>query len=175
VLADDRLAAAAGVACERGVIVDDCGRTSDPAIVAAGDCTARSLRGGGLLRLESVHNAVELGKAAAAALMGRSRPFQGAPWFWSDQHDVKLQMTGLSQGHDHVVTRGDLFRPSFSAYYYRAGKLVAVDSLNRIADHMTARRLLDQGVSPAPDEVADERVDLARLAKERAPNPTGPA
>ena len=99
---DDRLAAAAGLACDRGIIVDDCSRTSDAAIVAAGDCTARRLPDGRLLRLESVQNAVEQGKSAAAALMGRERPFRAAPWFWSDQYDIKLQMVGLSHGYDQV-------------------------------------------------------------------------
>ncbi|MFI4914563.1 MAG: NAD(P)/FAD-dependent oxidoreductase [Steroidobacterales bacterium] len=166
VLPDDRLAAAAGLACERGIIVDDCARSSDPAIVAAGDCTARRLPDGGLLRLESVQNAVEQGKSAAAALLGHERPFRAAPWFWSDQYDVKLQMVGLSHGYDRVVSRGDLAKPAFSAYYFRGERLLAVDSLNRGQDHMTARRLLDQGISPTHAQVADEGFDLQGLLKQ---------
>jgi 3-phenylpropionate/trans-cinnamate dioxygenase ferredoxin reductase subunit len=171
VLPDDRLAAAAGLACERGIIVDDYARTDDPAIVAAGDCTARRQRGGGLVRLESVNNAVEQGKSAAAALLGRARPLQGAPWFWSDQHGVKLQMVGLSHGYDEVVTRGDLAKPAFSAYYFRAGRLVAVDSLNRVHEHMMARKLLDQEAEVTPARAADADFDLQQLLRE----PTTPA
>ena len=89
--------------------------------MAAGDCTARRLADGRLLRLESVQNAVEQGRSAAAALMGRERPFVAAPWFWSDQYDVKLQMVGLSHGYDQVVTRGDLEKPAFSAFYFKTG------------------------------------------------------
>ncbi len=163
---DDRLAAAAGLACERGIIVDDCSRTSDAAMVAAGDCTARRLPDGRLLRLESVQGAVEQGKSAAAALMGRERPFRAAPWFWSDQFDIKLQMVGLSHGYDQVVTRGDLAKPAFSAFYFRAGRLIAVDSLNRIQDHMQAKRLLDHGLSPTPEQVADPLFELQSLLKE---------
>jgi 3-phenylpropionate/trans-cinnamate dioxygenase ferredoxin reductase subunit len=89
VAANDQLAQAAGLECERGIVVDACGRTSDPAIVAAGDCTARRLADGSLLRLESVQNATEQGKCAAAALLGLEKPFTATPWFWSDQYDKK--------------------------------------------------------------------------------------
>ena len=100
-------AAPPGLACDRGIIVDDCSRTSDPRSSRPGTARARRLPDGRLLRLESVQNAVEQGKSAAAALMGRERPFRAAPWFWSDQFDIKLQMVGLSHGYDQVVTRGD--------------------------------------------------------------------
>jgi 3-phenylpropionate/trans-cinnamate dioxygenase ferredoxin reductase subunit len=160
---DDGLAAAAGLECERGIVIDECSRSSDRAIVAAGDCSARRLPDGTLRRLESVQNAVEQGKSAAAALLGRERPFTATPWFWSDQYDLKLQMVGLSHGYDSVVTRGDLERPAFSAYYYRGEKLIAVDSLSRIPDHMLARKLLDAGISPLPEQAADEKFTLQAL------------
>jgi 3-phenylpropionate/trans-cinnamate dioxygenase ferredoxin reductase subunit len=167
VLPDDRLAAAAGLACDRGIIVDGCARTSDAHVVAAGDCTARRLPDGTLLRLESVQNAVEQGKSAAAALLGRERPFRVAPWFWSDQYDCKLQMVGLSAGYDEVLTRGDLAKPAFSAYYFRAGRLIAVDSLSRPGDHLCARKLLDAGLSPTPAQVAAPDFDLNSLLPAR--------
>jgi 3-phenylpropionate/trans-cinnamate dioxygenase ferredoxin reductase subunit len=162
---DDVLAAAAGLVCERGVVVDECSRTSDTRIVAAGDCTARRMPNGELLRLESVQNAVEQGKAAAALLMGREKPFRSTPWFWSDQYDVKLQMVGRSHGYDEVVTRGDQAKPAFSAFYFAQGRLVAVDSLSRVADHMQAKRLLDRGISPTAAQVADPGFDLQSLLK----------
>jgi 3-phenylpropionate/trans-cinnamate dioxygenase ferredoxin reductase subunit len=164
---DDLLARSAGLACERGIVVDDCSRTSDPLIAAAGDCTARRLPSGELVRLESVQNAIEQGKSAAAALMGRTRPFVAAPWFWSDQFDVKLQMVGLSRGYDQVVTRGDLDKPAYSAFYFRSGRLLAVDSLNRISDHMQAKKLLDQGLSLTPEQAADPQFELTSLLKPR--------
>lgn len=166
--ANDQLAVAAGIYCERGVIVDGCSRTSDPRIVAAGDCTARRRDDGTLLRLESVQNAVEQGKSAAAALMGRDKPFMAAPWFWSDQYDVKLQMVGLSHGYDTVVTRGDIDKPAFSAYYFRDGRLIAVDSLSRPGDHMQARKFLDRGLSPTPQQASDPSFDLAALLQPAA-------
>jgi 3-phenylpropionate/trans-cinnamate dioxygenase ferredoxin reductase subunit len=166
ILPNSELAEAAGLECERGIVVDACSRTSDPAIVAAGDCTARRLADGGLLRLESVQNAVEQGKSAAAALLGKERPFTASPWFWSDQYDVKLQMVGLSAGHDNLVLRGDPATQNFSVFYYRADKLIAVDSVNRPNDHMPARKLLQLGLSPTPAQAADPDFALADLYRD---------
>jgi 3-phenylpropionate/trans-cinnamate dioxygenase ferredoxin reductase subunit len=160
---EDALAQAAGLQCERGVVVDDCARSSDPRIVAAGDCCARRQADGTLLRLESVQNAVEQGMSAAMSLLGLARPMKAAPWFWSDQYDARLQMVGLSQGYDQVVTRGEVARLAFSAFYYRGGRLLAVDSLNDVPMHMLGRRLLDRGISPTPAQAADASFDLHGL------------
>ena len=95
VLPNVELAAAAGLACANGIVVDEHGRTSDPAIFAAGECTSHPNRfAGGRARLESVQNAVDQAKAVAAAILGRPQPYDEVPWFWSDQYEVKLQMVG---------------------------------------------------------------------------------
>ncbi|MBI4986427.1 MAG: FAD-dependent oxidoreductase, partial [Rhodocyclales bacterium] len=163
ILPDADLAQAAGIACDRGIVVDACSRTSDPAVVAAGDCTARRLDDGDLRRLESVHNAVEQGKSAAAALVGQEHPFGASPWFWSDQYDVKLQMVGLAAGHERVVLRGDPATRKFSVFYYSGDKLIAVDSVNRPEDHLPARKLLDRGIAPTPEQAADPGFALGAL------------
>jgi 3-phenylpropionate/trans-cinnamate dioxygenase ferredoxin reductase subunit len=163
VSANDALARAAGLECEQGIVVDACARTSDPRIVAAGDNTARRLADGSLLRLESVHNATEQAKSAAAALLGQERPFTATPWFWSDQYERKLQMAGLSCGADAWALRGELGGAAFSVFHYRAGRLVAVDSVNDAKVHLLARKLLDAGVSPAPAQAADVGFELAAL------------
>ncbi len=165
VVANDQLARDAGLACDRGIVVDACGRTSDPAIVAAGDCTARRLADGSLLRLESVQNATEQGKSAAAALLGQDRPFNATPWFWSDQYDRKLQMAGLSTGADAWAVRGDMAGGSFSVYHFQGDRLLAVDSVNAAKDHLQARKLLDAGVSPTPWQAGDVSFDLGGLLK----------
>ena len=119
---------------------------------------------GALQRFESVQYAVEGAKAAAAALMGKEKPFVAAPWFWSDQYDVKLQMAGLAGGHDRCVERSS-GAEAFSLFYYRGDRLVAVDSVNRPGEHLLARRLLDAGLSPDPAQVADPGQDLRTLLR----------
>jgi len=163
VTANDSLARAAGIDCDRGIIVDTCARTSVPGVVAAGDCTARRLSDGSLLRLESVQNATEQGRSAAAALMNQERPFVATPWFWSDQYDKKLQMAGLSAGAEQWVVRGAMASGSFSVFHFHGGRLIAVDSVNAGKDHLLARKLLDAGVSPTPAQAADNTFDLAGL------------
>jgi 3-phenylpropionate/trans-cinnamate dioxygenase ferredoxin reductase component len=161
---NDELAAAAGLEVARGIVVDSCGRTSDPHIVAAGDCTVFRRDDGKMLRLESVQNAVEQAKAAAAALLGREKPFDATPWFWSDQYEFKLQMAGLSEGFDVCVERPGS-GAAFSLFYYRDGRLIAVDSVNRPGEHLLARKMLDAGVSPDPALAANPASDLRALLR----------
>lgn len=163
ILPNAELAQAAGIECDGGIVVDACSRSSDASIVAAGDCTARRTEDGGLRRLESVQNAVEQGKSAAFALLSREREFNSAPWFWSDQYEVKLQMVGLTAGFDQVVTRGDPVSRKFSAFYYRVGRLIAIDSLNQPAEHMSGRKLFEKGVFPTPQQAADTGFALNSL------------
>lgn len=102
------IAEAAGLECHDGIVVDECCRTSDPHILAIGDCTNHPNHLlGRRLRLESVHNAQEQAKTAAATLCGKLKPYNQIPWFWSDQYDLKLQIVGLSGDHDQVIIRGD--------------------------------------------------------------------
>lgn len=163
---NDELGVAAGLPCQHGIIVDACARTADPDIVAIGDCTATSVQPGmPLHRLESVQNAVEQAKAGAAALMGVERPFNVAPWFWSDQYDVKLQIVGLSAGYDQMVVRGDASGYKFSVFYFKDGVFLGADSLSRGGDHMAARKMLDRGLAFTPEMAADETFNLAQYVK----------
>ena len=113
------------------------------------------------MRLESVQNAAEQGKSAAAALMGRERPFAGPPWFWSDQHGVKLQMAGQWQGFDEVAIRGSAEARRFTAFYFRGGRLTGADSLDSPLDHMRVRKLLEGSPALTPAQAADEDFNLA--------------
>ena len=160
---NEALARIAGLECERGIVVDECGRTADPAIVAAGDCTVRRRPDGTLLRLESVQGASEGAKAAAAALLGLEKPFTATPWFWSDQFGRKLQMAGLAQGATRSVLRGSLDAPSFSVWHFAGERLIAVDSVDAAKEHLLARKLLDAGASPTPTQAADTAFDPATL------------
>ena len=128
---NDDLAAAAGIACEDGVTVDEHGRTSDPSIYAAGDCTRfPSRRYGRRLRLECVQNAIDQAKAVASEILGKPQHYDPVPWFWSDQYELKLQMAGLSDGYDDARTVGDVAAARFSVEYRKAGRLIAVDAVN---------------------------------------------
>lgn len=167
VAANDALAREAGLDCEHGIVVDEASRTSDPRVVAAGDCTVRRLANGQLQRLESVQNANEQGKSAAAALLGTPRPFTASPWFWSDQYDKRLQIAGLSKGADHWAVRGDMAAgDSFSVFHFQGDRLIAADSINASKDHLMVRKLLDAGKSPTHDQVTDLGFNLADLLKD---------
>jgi 3-phenylpropionate/trans-cinnamate dioxygenase ferredoxin reductase component len=138
---NDDLAAAARLACEDGVVVDEHGRTADPAIYAAGDCTRfPSRRYGRKLRLECVQNAIDQAKAVATAILGKPQTYDPVPWFWSDQYELKLQMAGLSDGYDDAQTVGDVAAARFSVEYRKAGRLIAVDAVNDGRAYMSGRK-----------------------------------
>jgi 3-phenylpropionate/trans-cinnamate dioxygenase ferredoxin reductase subunit len=164
VVPNQELAAAAGLDCGNGIVVDEFARTSDPAIVAAGDCTwHRNRLFEAPQRLESVQNAVDQAKIAAATLLGARQAYAEVPWFWSDQFEVKLQTTGLSGGADAHVLRGTPSNAGFSVYHFAGERLVAVDSVNRPADHMLARRLLAAGTPVSRVQAADTAFELKTL------------
>lgn len=164
VIANVELATQAGIACDNGIVVDEYCRTSDPDIYAAGDVASyRHPFAGSLVRLESVQNAADQGRTIAAHVTGKARPYATVPWFWSDQFDLKLQMVGLIAGCDRVVLRGDMGSNKFSLFHYRGDELRAVDSVNKPADHITGRKLLAAGISPTPQQAADEAFKLNTL------------
>jgi 3-phenylpropionate/trans-cinnamate dioxygenase ferredoxin reductase subunit len=164
ILPDVTLAAAAGLRCDNGVWVDEQCRTSDPNVYAAGDCTNHpSVRYGRRVRLESVDNAVEQAKTAAANICGKPARHEHVPWFWSDQYDVKLQIAGLSEGYEHTVVRGDPDSGSFALYYFAGGELLAVDAINSMRDFMSGKKWLAERKRPDPERVADPSVDLKNI------------
>lgn len=167
VVANSELAESAGLETGNGIFVDQFLMTSAPNIVAIGDCVSFDhWQLGRPVRLESVQNAVDQGKAAAATLLGTREPYREVPWFWSDQGDAKLQMVGLSTDATQSVVRGKPDDGAFSVFHYRDGKLVAIDSVNRAADHMVGRRLMASGLALSPDQAGDESLDLKALLKE---------
>jgi 3-phenylpropionate/trans-cinnamate dioxygenase ferredoxin reductase subunit len=160
-LANMELAAAAGLICENGIVVDEYCRTSDPAVFAAGDCTYHpSLRYEMRVRLESVDNAFEQAKTAALNMLDKPTTHDRVPWFWSDQFDNKLLIVGLSQGHDQQVTRGDPATRSFTVCYLKGGELIAVEAVNHSKDYMAARKLIADRARPNIDKLADPQIAL---------------
>jgi 3-phenylpropionate/trans-cinnamate dioxygenase ferredoxin reductase subunit len=163
VLPNVELAGEAGLPVASGIIVNEHLLTADPDISAIGDCALfESPPFGGSLRLESVQNATDHARCVAARLVGDDKPYDGHPWFWSDQGDDKLQMVGLTTGYDRVVLRGDPAQKAFSAFCYRGDKLVGIESVNRAGDHMFGRRLLAAGGSITAEQAADQHFDLKK-------------
>ncbi|MEO1659887.1 MAG: FAD-dependent oxidoreductase [Pseudomonadota bacterium] len=165
ILPNVELAEAAGIACSNGILTDRDARTNDPRIFAAGDCAARPLvHYGRKGRLESVHNAIEQGKLAAAAIMGKPRPPEDCPWFWSDQYDLKLQIAGLSQGYDETVVRGDPEARKFAVFYLQNGKLIAVDAVNSPPEFLASKKLIMTGAHLAPETLSDTSKSMKEIA-----------
>jgi len=155
------LARDAGLSVSNGIVVDERLRTEDESIYAIGDCADHpNPFAAGRVRIESVQNAVDQAKCVAASIVGRTESYRAVPWFWTDQFDIKLQMAGLSTGCGHVVTRGEPESRKFSVFYFRDGRLAAVDSVNRPGDHLAARKLIATGTLITPQQAADPSVDL---------------
>ncbi len=156
-LANTELAGAAGLDIANGIRVDAGMHTSVPEILAIGDAARFRHEGSGAeVRLESVQNATDQAKLAARSLTGHHETYRAVPWFWSDIGDMKLQMAGLTTGSDRVAMAGKPEDHRFSLFHFRDGRLAAVESVNRPADHMLARRMLAEGFSPPPEAVGDD-------------------
>lgn len=156
------LAETAGLTIDNGIAVDAQGRTSDPHIWAAGDC-ASFPHDGGRLRLESVPNAIDMAECVADNIMGTGREYVPQPWFWSDQYDVKLQITGLNTGYDRVITRKGDKHGAVSFWYFRGSQLLAVDAANDPRAYMIGKRLIDAGKTCDPAAIANPETVLKSL------------
>lgn len=149
------LAAAAGIETGNGIRVDGQMRTSAPDVFAVGDAALyRHWLTGGDARLESVQNATDQAKLAAKTIVGHSGGYGAVPWFWSDIGDMKLQMVGLPTGGDSHVISGDPAENKFSIYHYAGDRLLAIESINKPADHMLGRKMIGAGFSPSREMVA---------------------
>ncbi|MBU3973958.1 MAG: FAD-dependent oxidoreductase [Alphaproteobacteria bacterium] len=169
-LANDGLARAAGLACGNGVVVDEAARTSDPAIWAIGDMTFRPVpvHGGRRHRLESVPNALEQAKQAAAAITGRAAPTPEVPWFWSDQYEIKLQIAGLPDGADRQVVRGDVEGGAFAVFHLAGDRIVCVEAVNAPAEFMAGRQMISRGQAVDALRLADRSVSMKEVAAAQA-------
>jgi 3-phenylpropionate/trans-cinnamate dioxygenase ferredoxin reductase subunit len=151
-----RIAADAGLECEGGIVVDDRCRTSDPLIFAAGDCTRHpSVRYGRRIQLESVDNALEQARVAAAGMCGHHSRHAHVPWFWSDQYKLKLQIVGLSDGFDEVIVRGDPDKPAFSVWYLRKNEVLCMETVNNPLEFMQAGRWIGAHAKVDPQILRD--------------------
>ena len=165
IVPNTELASAAGLDIDNGIVVDDHCRTSDPDIYAVGDCTFHpNAIYGRNLRLESVHNALEQAKTAAANLCGGDASYSQVPWFWSDQYDLKLQIAGLSEGYDDIVIRGNPAERSFSCLYLKDSRLIAIDAINAPRDFVQSKTLIATGEPVEKERLGDPESQLKDLA-----------
>jgi 3-phenylpropionate/trans-cinnamate dioxygenase ferredoxin reductase subunit len=163
-LPETTLAQQAGLAVDNGIVVDAHLRTSDPAILAIGDCSNfPAASDGRRLRLESVQNAGDQARTAAATLLGRAEPYRALPWFWSEQGPLRLQMAGLMPPGGTRHRRSGASAGSFSVLHYEGDRLVCVESVNAPMDHMMARKLLEAGKHPTPAQACDPATPLKSL------------
>lgn len=157
------LAVMAGLDVDNGIVVDEHLTTSDPNISAIGDCASFPASHGQRTRLESVQNATDQARSVAAKLLGTPRPYMNVPWFWSDQGNTKLQIVGLVPGCDEVLVSGDPREHSFSIFCFREKKLVGIESVNRPADHMAGRKLLQTRATVSPEQLVAAKFDVKAL------------
>lgn len=165
ILPNTALAEAAGLEVDNGIVVNDRAQTSDPDIFAAGDCTNHhnpiyDRR----IRLESVQNATDQSRVAAGAACGKEVSYNAVPWFWSEQYDLMLQIAGLSQGYDEIITRGDLDNSrSFAAFYLKSGKVIAVDAINKPQEFMFSKKLIPLQKTVDKTRLADADTPIKEL------------
>lgn len=161
---NSEIAMDAGVACDNGILVDGEARTNIPFVYAVGDCTKRMISPYGYLgRLESVHNAIEQGKQAAASILGEHIPIAECPWFWSDQYDIKLQIAGVSTGYDDYVIRGSIPDGKFTVFYFKDKVLIAADAINSPRDFMFAKRTILKKPEVELDKLANMDLSLREI------------
>jgi 3-phenylpropionate/trans-cinnamate dioxygenase ferredoxin reductase subunit len=163
------LALAAGLTMGNGIVVDEFCQTSDPDILAIGDCAEFPLPyAGRRVRLESVPNALEQARVAAAVINGAPTPYNAVPWFWSDQYNYTLQSVGLSQGYDIAVPRPGRTPESFIVFYLKDGIVLAADCVNGVAEFNAAKKLVADKVVVDAAALADPAVDLKSLLPPKA-------
>ncbi|MGW0040394.1 NAD(P)/FAD-dependent oxidoreductase [Rhodococcus sp. NPDC003348] len=179
VLPNTELAEALGLECDNGIRVDEYALASDGVTVAVGDCAnlpnpVRGAPPGDRIRIESVNNAIEQAKVAAYSLTGRRAEYAGTPWFWSNQGDLKLQIAGLSTGHDRTVVRRDDEKGRFSVLYYRDGQITAADCVNHPLDFMAVKNALAKGANIPAGPAENAATPLKSIITEGPPAATAP-
>lgn len=162
------LAGRAGLRVEQGIVVNEYAQTSDPHIYAAGDCTVHpSALYGRYLRLESVQNATDQARVAAANICGKNIQYDTVPWFWSDQYDIKLQTAGLHNGHDTVVVRGKIGNTpnsGFAVFYLQDGRLLAADCINRPKEFIASKQWIRNKARIVPEMLANAELELNHIS-----------
>ena len=164
ILPNTELAVDSGLNVDDGIVVDETCLTSDPSIYAVGDCTRHpNAIYDRLLRLESVHNALEQAKTAVSNICGNETHYSEVPWFWSDQYDLKLQIAGLSNDYDDVIIRGNPAERSFACLYMKDNALIATDAVNSPKDFVQSKALIASRAKLDLSKLRDTSIQLKEL------------
>jgi len=157
------LAERAGLEVDRGIVVDELGRTSADGVFAAGDVTRFSHPlYGTRVRVEHFQTSQRQGFSVGRTMAGAETAYTEVPWFWSDQYDLNLQYAGAGLPWDEIAVRGELGKPPFTVFYLRGGELVAAAGVN---DHHTlarARRVMETRRDVTRAQLEDPNFDLRR-------------
>ncbi len=166
-IANTGLAVNAGIAChDMGIFVDTACRTSAANVYAVGDVTwQKNLFYDQHLRLESVQNAVDQAKIAVANIIGEPAVYNELPWFWSDQYGLKLQITGLSEGYDKLITRGDPRSRSVAFFYMKNNRIIAADCINRMQEFIGAKKIIAARVTVPKGMLQDDTTPFKDIVK----------
>mgnify|MGYP002619500971 CR=1 FL=1 len=158
------LASSAGLQVDNGIVVNGQMLTSDPAIMAVGDCARfHSQLYDRWVRIESVPNALEQARKVAAILCGKVPRGEAAPWFWSDQYEIGLKIVGLSEGYDRIIIRGAMERADFSAFYLRGERVLAVDAVNRPVEFNLSKQIITDRLPVDPSLLEDDSLPLKEI------------
>ena len=161
---NDELASEAGLETARGIVVDEAARTADPAIFAIGDVTHRPLPiYDRMFRLESVQNALEQARQAACAIARRPQPNPEAPWNWSDQYDLKLQVAGLPFEADATILRGDPATAKFAVFHMKGDQIQAVEAVNAPPEFMAGKQFILNRKPVSRDKLADTSISMKEV------------
>ncbi|KRF44237.1 ferredoxin reductase [Paenibacillus sp. Soil787] len=164
------LASSCGLVIENGISVDETLATSDPHIFAAGDCCSiqHPLFGDKRIRLEAWRNAQDQGTHAARSMMGQAEPYTSLPWFWSDQYELTLQVTGLADLAVRTIHR-DLKEAHLYFHLNDEGRLVSVSGIGENAaiakEIRIGEMLIEKQAKPDPEALADPSVKLKSLLR----------
>jgi 3-phenylpropionate/trans-cinnamate dioxygenase ferredoxin reductase subunit len=159
--ANDELAAAAGLTCDAGILVDACCRTNVVGVYAAGD-VARHFHPslGRDIRVEHHQNALDQGAAAGRNMAGNAEAYDEIHWFWSDQYAYNLQALGVPSPGDTTVVRGSIEGRSFSVISLREAHITGVVSVNASRDVLRVRKIMRGRLPVDPSLIGDEACDI---------------
>ena len=164
------LAEAAGIPCDNGILVDAFGATKVDGVYASGDCAnGFNPRYREQIRLESYQNADMQARTVARSIVGAPQAYEPVPWLWSDQYDWTMQTAGLPSRGDTVITRGSYEEGGLLVFTLEGDTVIGAIGLGEpkavAKDLRSAQMMMERGVNPSPEALADESIPLRKLMK----------